>query len=358
MFINFEEEEKFIAYDFSKTQFDEMERNPSFQPPNFQPPKFPSNNFPQGNFPQQNFPQGNFPNYPFNSGNNYNNSFNSSNINPSTLGAPPSFIPNKNDKGVKSFNSTGTSKTVSQNSIKFCLFQFTYIWERNGRAYWAFLLNVDRVSVSGLRWFGNRWVFFGVDLRSIDSFICFRNNASENTCSENNLNSTCPNAIFENTKKLYSNSMVRDSISKTLVSLSLPETKDDFIVKTIGVIDGTNIQSSIPCVKYRNTEYSINLEVTYPENIDKTIKDKIIKYANESSEETINIINNFRSNIDSLNPLENFDNCTKLISEALKCFSAEFNSKLRDPEINKDISRNVTYNISKSKFTDSWKTKF
>lgn len=348
---------KFIAYDFSQ-QFDEMKYFPKpnneFNP-NFQPPKFPNSNFPQGNFPKSNFPQGNFPNYPFNTGN---NSFNSNNINPSTLGAPPNYIPNKNDKSVKSFNSTGTSKTVSQNSIKFCLFQFTYIWERNGRAYWAFLLNVDRSSASGLRWFGSRWVFFGVDLRSIDSFICYRNNCSEDNCSENNLRSTSTDNIFKNTKKLYSNSMVRDSISKTLVSFHIPETKDDFIVKTIGTIDGINIQSSIPCVKYRNTQYSLNLEVTYPENLDKTIKDKIIKYANESSDETINILNDFRSNIDSLNPLENFDNCTRLISEALKSFSAEFNSKLRDPEISKDISRDVTYNISKCKFTDSWKSKF
>ena len=346
--INYEEEDQFVAYDFSPIQFDEMQRIPNppggFNP-NFQPPNFPGNNMPNTNFPNPNFPGNNPPS----------NNPPGGNINPSTLGAPPSHIPNKNQKGVQSFTNQGTSKAVSQNSIRFCLFQFTYIWERSGRAYWAYLLNVDRVSVSGLRWLGRRWVFFGVDLRRIDSFICYRNNSVN--CNEDNLYRSSTESSFESNKKLYSNSAVRDSISKKLVSLDIPETKDDFIVKTIGIVDDNAIQSSIPCVKYRNTEYSINLEVTYPETIDENIKDKIIKYANESSEEITNILNSSRGNSPSINPLENFDSYTKLISKALDSFSSEFNSKLRDPEINKDLARSINYNITQCKFTDNWKTK-
>jgi hypothetical protein len=31
---------------------------------------------------------------------------------------------------------------------------------------------VGRNSVAGWRWNGFRWVYFGVDLRRIDSFVC------------------------------------------------------------------------------------------------------------------------------------------------------------------------------------------
>lgn len=90
---------------------------------------------------------------------------------------PPNYIPNKKDHGVQSFSQgqygPGT-KAVSSNSIRFCVFKYTYIWEVNGRSYWAFLFNVDRRSVSGFRWTGRNWIYFGVDLRRIDSFVCYR----------------------------------------------------------------------------------------------------------------------------------------------------------------------------------------
>ncbi|MDZ5254763.1 hypothetical protein [Clostridium sp. LIBA-8841] len=95
---------------------------------------------------------------------------------PSPLGPPPSHIPSKQDAGVQhaTFSSGGgATKAVSPGSIRNCLFRFTYIWQNNGRSYWAYLTRVDRRSVSGWRWAGFRWVFFGVDLRRIDSFVCF-----------------------------------------------------------------------------------------------------------------------------------------------------------------------------------------
>lgn len=353
----FNDDDQFEDFKFFPLSIEETKRDPNplggFNQ-NFQPPKFPGGNFPGGNFPGNNFPGNNF-----NGGNNQ-----GANVNPSTLGAPPSYIPSKNDGNVKSLNSSGPNfnntggpnqKAVSQNSIRFCLYQFTYIWERNGRAYWAFLLNVDRVSVSGLRWFGNRWVYFGVDLRRIDSFICYRNNCD--TCNNSNLYRNSNTNSFVINRKLYTNSDVRESISKTLVSLDIPEIKDDFLIQPIGIVDGENIESSIPCVKYRNTHYSINLEITYPDTLDTNIKDKITQYANESAIETINIINSVRGANDSLNPLEAFDDCTKVISKALASFSSEFNSKLRDPEIGKDIAREVTHSITQEKITDNWKTK-
>lgn len=95
---------------------------------------------------------------------------------PSPLGPPPSHIPSKNEAGVQHATFSGgggATKAVSPGSIRGCLFRFTYIWQNNGRNYWAYLTRVDRRSVSGWRWAGFRWVFFGVDLRRIDSFVCF-----------------------------------------------------------------------------------------------------------------------------------------------------------------------------------------
>ena len=90
------------------------------------------------------------------------------------LGSPPNFTPSKNSPEVQHFQSSGATKAVSPTSIRFCLFKFTYIWETNGNNYWAFPFDVDRRTLTGLRWFRGRWNFFGVDLRRIDSFICYR----------------------------------------------------------------------------------------------------------------------------------------------------------------------------------------
>ena len=90
---------------------------------------------------------------------------------------PPNYIPSKKDNGVQNLyqGQYGPEpKAVSSNSIRFCVFKYTYIWEVNGRNYWAFLFNVDRQSVSGFRWTGRNWVYFGINLRRIDAFVCYR----------------------------------------------------------------------------------------------------------------------------------------------------------------------------------------
>lgn len=96
------------------------------------------------------------------------------------MGPPPSYTPSKSGKNVKYLGATNykspggaTLKYVSDDSIRFCLYKYTYIWQRNGRAYWAFLIHTDRRSVSGFRWINYRWGYFGLDLRSIDSFECY-----------------------------------------------------------------------------------------------------------------------------------------------------------------------------------------
>lgn len=77
-------------------------------------------------------------------------------------GPPPSFTP---QQGVQTF-------AIDPGAIQGCLFRFTYIWLRRD-AFWFFPTFVGRRSVSGFRWNGRRWSFFGIDLRHIQSFQCF-----------------------------------------------------------------------------------------------------------------------------------------------------------------------------------------
>jgi hypothetical protein len=82
-------------------------------------------------------------------------------------GPPPTASPNKN-QGV-------SLKAVSPGSIKPCTYRYVYIWLENGNSFWAWLTSVDRRTASGFRWDQRRrrWMYFGVDLRSIESFECF-----------------------------------------------------------------------------------------------------------------------------------------------------------------------------------------
>jgi hypothetical protein len=75
---------------------------------------------------------------------------------------PPSYVPAQ----VETF-------AVDPGSIRRCLFRYTYVWLRGFEQFWFFPTFVGRTSVSGWRWTGFRWVFFGLSLRQIQSFTCF-----------------------------------------------------------------------------------------------------------------------------------------------------------------------------------------
>ena len=77
---------------------------------------------------------------------------------------PPSFVPAETQQ-VGAF-------AVDPGSIRGCLFRYTYVWLRNRQQFWYFPTFVGRTSVSGWRWNGFSWVFFGVSLRQIQSFTC------------------------------------------------------------------------------------------------------------------------------------------------------------------------------------------
>lgn len=74
---------------------------------------------------------------------------------------PPSFTPKQAPQPF----------AIDQGSIQGCLFRFTYIWLRRD-AFWFFPVHVGRRSISGFRWIGFRWSYFGIDLRHIQSFQC------------------------------------------------------------------------------------------------------------------------------------------------------------------------------------------
>lgn len=79
-------------------------------------------------------------------------------------GPPPSFVPAQTQQaGVFA---------VDPGSIRRCMFRYTYVWLHNGQQFWMYPIFVGRRSVSGWRWTGYRWVYFGIDLRQIQSFTC------------------------------------------------------------------------------------------------------------------------------------------------------------------------------------------
>lgn len=270
---------------------------------------------------------------------------------------PPNFIPSKNDKGVQNLSGQagpGVAPLVSPGSISFCLFQFTYIWERGGRSYWAYLLRVDRRSVSGFRWLGRSWAFFGVDLRRIDSFICFR--SGDNRDCENSAFTRSADVEYESIKEEFSLSDVREIYSKTLAYVDIPETKNDYLVETIGVVEGNNVQSKIPCRKTRVTSYRIVLEVSYPAALDESIKESINSVVDECYEAAIDTLNSMRDKSGYLNSLEIFNKAIKLIPNALKAFAAKFSVCIKKIPGYKEISNNITYTIRREKNSDRWRT--
>lgn len=271
-------------------------------------------------------------------------------------GGPPNFIPSKNDKGVQNLSGQagpGATPLVSPGSISFCLFQFTYIWERGGRSYWAYLLNVDRRSVSGFRWLGRSWAFFGVDLRRIDSFICFR--SGDNRDCENPAFTRSADVEYESIKQEFSLSDVREIYSKTLAYIDIPETKNDYLIETIGVVEDNTVQSKIPCTKTRVTSYRIVLEVSYPADFDESIKESINDIVDECSESAIDALNMMRDKDKYLNPLELFNRTIKLIPTALKSFSSKFAVCIKKIPGYSEISNYITYTIRREKNSDRWR---
>lgn len=82
-------------------------------------------------------------------------------------GPPPNITPTlKATSGPSIF-------AIDPGAIRRCRHRFVYIWPVNGRPFWAWITFVGRRSISGFRWTGRTWRYFGMDLREIRSFECF-----------------------------------------------------------------------------------------------------------------------------------------------------------------------------------------
>ncbi|RNB79513.1 hypothetical protein EDM56_28720 [Brevibacillus fluminis] len=61
---------------------------------------------------------------------------------------------------------------VDPGAIAGCLHRYTYVWLDNGSHFWFYPTFVGRTSVSGFRWRGHSWMYFGIDLNRIEAFTC------------------------------------------------------------------------------------------------------------------------------------------------------------------------------------------
>lgn len=87
---------------------------------------------------------------------------------------PPNIVPNESQAMKLSAGPQGVSTlSVDPGAVFPCRFRMSYIWLHGGRSFWAYITFVGRTSMSGFRWNGRRWVYFGVDLRRVRSFICY-----------------------------------------------------------------------------------------------------------------------------------------------------------------------------------------
>lgn len=77
-------------------------------------------------------------------------------------GPPPSAIPGR---------PVGT-RAIDPGAISFCHYRFTYVWPEMGRAFWFYPVFLGPRSISGFRWTGSAWVYYGMDLNDIDAFQC------------------------------------------------------------------------------------------------------------------------------------------------------------------------------------------
>lgn len=88
------------------------------------------------------------------------------------MGPPPNFTPSKAQSEFKP-QAGIAPQAIDSGAIRRCRFRYVYIWPRYGRGFWAWLTYVGRRSIAGYRWNGRRWVYFGMDLRMIESFYCY-----------------------------------------------------------------------------------------------------------------------------------------------------------------------------------------
>lgn len=88
-------------------------------------------------------------------------------------GPPPEKKQGKSQGKNQGQNQGPTVKAVDSGAIFPCVYRYVYIWPNRGPGFWAYVTYVGRNSIAGWRYTGRRWVYFGMDLRQIESFYCY-----------------------------------------------------------------------------------------------------------------------------------------------------------------------------------------
>ncbi|WLR53304.1 hypothetical protein LC040_14320 [Bacillus tianshenii] len=130
---------------------------PSFGPPGFPPSQGPG----QPPFGPPGFPPSQSPFGPSPGGG------------PGQGGGPPTSPPPSFTPQLSAQAGSPQLTAVDPGSIAGCLYRYTYVWLRGWQSFWFYPTFVGRRSVSGYRWDGWRWVYFGIGLRQIRSFQCY-----------------------------------------------------------------------------------------------------------------------------------------------------------------------------------------
>lgn len=79
---------------------------------------------------------------------------------------PPNYTPKLTD--VASPNILA----VSFDAISPCIYKYTYLWLKNGDAFWSYLVIINHTLVGGWQYKSGQWVYFTVNLPDIKNFIC------------------------------------------------------------------------------------------------------------------------------------------------------------------------------------------
>jgi hypothetical protein len=53
-----------------------------------------------------------------------------------------------------------------------CIHQYTYVWPKRGMSFWFYPTRIEKGEVSGYKWNGKKWIFYGLDEKSISQVAC------------------------------------------------------------------------------------------------------------------------------------------------------------------------------------------
>ena len=53
-----------------------------------------------------------------------------------------------------------------------CQYSYTYVWPKHGKSFWFYPTSIGYGEISGYKWTGRKWTFYGFDSESIDEVAC------------------------------------------------------------------------------------------------------------------------------------------------------------------------------------------